>query len=377
VGGTLGEGFGLKTSIMIAVIGSSILTAYASVLGLIAQRTGENFAMLIVHPFGTIARRIPVTLFAILEAGWLAVALGITSRAFYLVTNVSEKLWIIIFTLIFTSTAFLGIKHMSRLSLFAVPLLTIIVIIAAVFSFKGAGGATDPFIFIPDNPIPWYIGLNLAVGSFILSTTTSPDIFRFARSSKDVIITAIAGFIGGSLIFLVCGSIAASAYGNWDVAQNLMTAGLAAPGVFMIILNTWTSYDTGLYTAALEMGVITKYPRIVWTIGLAIIACLAALIGIYYLIVEWLTLLSIIIPPIGGILMADYLILKRRRANEKINIVGIISWVIASIISILLNHLGILLGIGGVVTGFTVYIVFSLVLKPRISHEFTSAETNE
>lgn len=365
VGGTLGNGFGLNTSLLVAFIGCSILALYASLLGHIAVRTGYSFALLLASPFGTVARRIPVVLFAFLETGWLAVALGITGRAFHLILGFPEWAWIIIFTLLFTTTAFLGIRYMSRLSLLAVPLMTALIVVAAIHSFTGVGGAMDPFVFFPENPLPWYVGLNLAVGSFILSTTTSPDILRFARSTRDVVIAAVAGFLFGSFLFLVSGAIAATAYGNWDTAQNLVTTGLAVPGIVMILANTWTSYDTGLYTAAVEMGVITRYSRIGWTIALALVSCLVALGGIYYMIVEWLTLLSIVIPPIGGIILADYFFLRPKHPLKTFNLAGLSAWGIACAISLILNWHGYLMGIGGTVVGFVIYLMVARTVRQR------------
>jgi cytosine permease len=363
VGGAIANGFDLRTGVIIAFVGCLLLAVYASLLGYIAARTGSSFALLLAGPFGFSARKLPASLFAFLETGWLAVALGITASFFHTVVGLPEWLWILVFTLVFTTTAFLGIWHMSVHSLGMVPLMTGLVLLAVVHSFTGVGSAGDPLGYVPKEPMSWYVGLNLAVGSFILSSTTSPDITRFARSPHDAAIISVAGFLFGNFLFLAGGAVATAAYGNWDVVQNLVNAGLAGPGIVLILANVWTSFDTGLYTAAVEMAVITRYRRLQWTVILALVSCLVALAGIYRMIVEWLTLLSLLIPPVGGIMLADYFVIRSARCAKDVNPAGLVAWIFACAISLVLNWYGYLMGIGGAVAGFVVYLATASALR--------------
>ena len=77
--------------------------------------------------------------------------------------------------------------------------------------------------------------------------------------------------------------------------------------VVMLFLNLWTTQDNTIYNfAAAGCNLLrTERRRLVTLVG-AGIGTLLALGGMYELLIPFLILLGSIIPPFGGVIMADY-----------------------------------------------------------------------
>jgi cytosine permease len=87
------------------------------------------------------------------------------------------------------------------------------------------------------------------------------------------------------------------------------------PLVLAAILSNWSTADSCLYNAT--MGYSNLSPRIRWNHAVVFGGLLGAVVaasGIISNLVGWMSLLGILVPPIGGILIAEYYIVRRARA---------------------------------------------------------------
>ncbi len=76
-------------------------------------------------------------------------------------------------------------------------------------------------------------------------------------------------------------------------------------------LNIWTTNDNALYASGLGFANITGMSSKTLSVINGIIGTVCAL-WLYNNFVGWLTFLSAAIPPVGGVIIADYLMNRRR-----------------------------------------------------------------
>jgi cytosine permease len=82
----------------------------------------------------------------------------------------------------------------------------------------------------------------------------------------------------------------------------------------MLLLNIWSTQDNTIYNFAVAgCNLLRTRRRKAVTLGGAVIGTLLALLGMYDLLVPYLILLGTVIPPIGGVIMADFFFRWRGR----------------------------------------------------------------
>lgn len=109
----------------------------------------------------------------------------------------------------------------------------------------------------------------------------------------------------------IFGAAGAAAVGQADISDVMIAQGLLLPAIVVLSLNIWTTNDNALYASGLGFANITGFSSRTLSVVNGIIGPLCAL-WLYNNFVGWLTFLSAAIPPIGGVIIADYLINHRR-----------------------------------------------------------------
>lgn len=142
----------------------------------------------------------------------------------------------------------------------------------------------------------------------MVAVTIAPDITRFLRSPRDVVI-GMAVSLGLALpVLLLLAALLAVIYANASLIAVLVAAGVGAPALLVIVLATWTSNDKNLYESALSLA--TLFPRgerwQLTALAGAVGTCLAAA-GIFEHFVELLIFLGIAIAPIAGVYLVEFL----------------------------------------------------------------------
>ena len=250
-GTTLGNGLTVSKFFLAVLLGNLILGAYTSALAYMASSTGLSVHLLARRSFGKRGSALPSAILAITQIGWFGV--GVAMCAFPIVAYLKEKniecnIWIpvIISGILFTTSAYFGIKALTIVSLVAVPAIAI-------------GGGFSALKVFCDNPDAWNTLKNftpagdsaltlsaavaLTIGSFISGGTCTPDFVRFAKDRKIAVsTTAIAFFIGNSLMFLF-GAVGGMFYKTNDISNVLVAQGLLIPGIIVLTFNIWTTND--------------------------------------------------------------------------------------------------------------------------------------
>lgn len=87
----------------------------------------------------------------------------------------------------------------------------------------------------------------------------------------------------------------------------LLLQGFAMAAMAMLLLNIWSTQDNTIYNFAVAgCNLLRTGRRKTVTLAGAVIGTLLALLGMYDMLVPYLILLGTVIPPIGGVIMADF-----------------------------------------------------------------------
>ena len=92
-----------------------------------------------------------------------------------------------------------------------------------------------------------------------------------------------------------------------DLVSIMVQAGVALPGLFVVVLATWTSNDRNLYASALALSAILPgIDRWMLALGAGVLG--TALAGAHILshFLDWLVFLGILVAPMAGVYVADF-----------------------------------------------------------------------
>lgn len=149
--------------------------------------------------------------------------------------------------------------------------------------------------------------------------------------------------------------------------QVMAQQGLLFWGLLLLFLNMWTTQDNPIYAFSVAGAHIHTNKRTAFVLGGATVALALAWGGIYSLLVPYLILLGTFIPPVGGIVMADYWLLHKgqfpslEQPQPAFNWTGIIAYVFASAIAYFLPGIN---PINGIVAAILLYFFLSKFMSP-------------
>lgn len=324
VGAGLTTQLSLIEAIAAAALGCLVLTIYAGWTGSLGAQTGLSTAELLRSSFGTSGSRIVSGVIGLCLAGWYAVQTGFFGRTVHAlfpgggtVTSVEgAALW---GGLLMLSSAFFGFRGLAKLSLVAVPLLLLLTIVAL---FQVAG-ASDMWAPKPATPGAFGAAVTMVIGSFAIGATVNPDITRYCRSSTGAWLATVVGFFVMSMYIFICGAVTSIATGSSDLIGAMVGLGFGAFAFVTLVLSQWTTNDNNLFAATTSMrAVLPDVDQRVLVIVFGASATLAGVVGLADSFVDFLLWLGVVIPPIGGVMIAHD-VFDRIAGYRSIAVVGL------------------------------------------------------
>ncbi|ERO65044.1 hypothetical protein P308_21185 [Pseudomonas piscis] len=159
----------------------------------------------------------------------------------------------------------------------------------------------------PSGALDLSTAITLVFGTFVSGATQATNWSRFSRSARVAIAASLIGFFIGNGLMVLIGAYGAIVYQQPDVVEVLLLQGFAMAAMAMLLLNIWSTQDNTIYNFAVAGCNLLRTDRrkSVTLVG-AVIGTLLAMLGMYDLLVPYLILLGTVIPPIGGVIMADF-----------------------------------------------------------------------
>ena len=316
-GGKIGMAFDFTTLLWAAVIGNLLLGLYAAALGLIACRSGLNSVLMGRFCFGEVGSKLSDILLGFTQIGWYAWGTATIAIVLVKLLGLSESLTLplmVLFGFGFCITAFIGYKGLDLLSRVAVPAMLVLLAVSLWIATRDAGGLAGLLAVQPKESMSLSVAITLVFGTFVSGATQATNWTRFAKSGRVAVLSSLLGFFIGNGLMIIAGAYGAIVYQQPDVVEVLVLQGLSMAAVVMLFLNLWTTQDNTIYNfAAAGCNLLRTDKRKTVTLVGAAIGTLLALGGMYEMLIPFLILLGSIIPPIGGVIMADYFYGHRAR----------------------------------------------------------------
>lgn len=369
-GGQVGAAFKFWPDLIgIILVGNLILGVYVASLGWVSQRTGLSSILLARYSFGSWGARWAELLLGLTQVGWYAWGTATVAILFVKLLGIAE-VWkypfMVLFGMAFCWTAWIGYRGLEMLSKVAVPTMTGLIVWSFVIASRDAGGLSGLLAIEPVETMTVGTGVTMLVGTFVSGGTQATNWTRFSRSAKHAVLGCLIAFFFGNALMVFAGAYGALVYGQPDIVEVLAIQGLIGGGIAMLFMNIWTTQDNTIYNFSIAGCSFLRTPRRrAVTVGGAAVGTVLAMAGMYEWLVPYLVMLGTLIPPLGGIILADFLVRGCRlpglekTESMKVNFAGVWAYLLAVIAAHFLPGIP---PANGIVVGAAAYAALSLLV---------------
>ena len=381
-GATVGSKMSFSGTVWSIIVGNGILAFVAVMLGIIGAKSGKTTLVLARNFLGKRSSAIMSVLIALSAINWIAV----NANTFADMVLANFKWWplpmwatAIIVVAIWAQSAIRGVKGLEFVSWLGAPAAVILAIaaVAAIGTRTGFGAVTN--YVAGEAQRTFAAGSTSIVGAWIFGCIVTPDVTRYAKNGKHVAIAApIAVYVGLAMIELV-GAMTAQATGNASFVAATAALGLGILVFVCAIFCVWTTQDNNIYSASLSLQNIFvdtklegKVKHAVLAVIVAVLAAVFAAAGAVKYLLPIIKALSVLLPPIPAMMIAEQWCVKNSKENQTINWVGLLAWAISTTIGqICINHNFLIPAVVSMVVAFFLYWGLSKALDKSWNKEAT------
>jgi cytosine permease len=326
LGASLGYGMTFWQAFWATMFGSVILEVISLLLGFAGAKEGLSTSLLSRWTgFGRYGASIIGSIIAICCIGWFGVQNSVFANGLVQATHGALTLPVAatLTGLVVTVLVIFGFKWLSATATVAVPAFLLAVSVG-IFQLLSKHSIVDLMGSAPaGEPLTLGVAATMVAGGFIIGAVITPDFSRFAKSGKDVFWMTMIGTIIGEMGVNLIAVLMALAAKTSDVASIMMqTSGWL--GALVVVASTVKINNLNLYSSSLGFTTIfdtvfnLKLNRGVVTLVIGVIGTLLSVMGILDKFVSFLVFLGVLIPPVAGIMVIDYFVLKthRKALNE-------------------------------------------------------------
>lgn len=336
-------------TVLALVIGSALIFAIGTAMGGIGSETRMSSYLLTRVAFGDYGAGVVNIAFAISLLGWFGININLFADA---VSGLSETLFgtspsDVILSLIaaacMTGVTFAGFRAINLLATLMVPVLAVV---TAILAFSALSTQPLPDMMAVEKPTSLTLGggISAIVGAIIIGAIILPDITRFVKSWRGAMGVTFISYMIVQLLVMASASLASSATGSHDIIDIMLQFGLGLGAFVIVIAGSWVLNALNLYSTVLSIkATFPDLNRSLLIIGLGVFGAGAALLNLLDVFVVFLIYLSIIFIPVAGIVIMDYLFVRRAdyrieqlEQNRKFAPIAFCAWFIGATVSLLM-----------------------------------------
>ncbi|MGV9306284.1 MULTISPECIES: purine-cytosine permease family protein [unclassified Nonomuraea] len=320
LGAALGFGLSFWDAFWALTFGALILEFGMILVGIIGMREGLSTSMLARWTgFGRGGSAVIGLAIGISLVGWFGIQSGVSARGLHaLIGGPPEWVWAIGFGLAVTAIVIAGFRSMAWTAYVTVPLFLALVAWSIISELGGHSLGALVSSPPPGPPMTVLQGTALVAGSLMVGAVITSDMTRFNRTAGDVIKQTVIGVTLGEYVIGLAGVLLAHAVGSSDVI-SIVVSSVGLVGTLVIVAGTLKINDWNLYSAGLGLltfiGVVSgrRPSRVVITLFVGVAGTLLGAAGILDRFTDFLILLGVVFPPIAGIMIAEYFVVRRWR----------------------------------------------------------------
>ena len=274
------------------------------------------------------------------QMGWFGIQTATCATAFVTLMDywhIAFPFWLscLIWGTVMLITAVYGFKLMKWLNYIAVPALIAMCLYGMIHAITTTGW--DNIVAVkpePGSAMGLAPAVSLVIGLFAVGATTNPDYTRYAKNRGATVMATALGVIPAAVLMFMVGSIMSLSAGTYDITSVFASMGLPVLSMLVLILATWTTNTGNAYTsgmAAMKVFNLKDERRPMVTMLCGAAGTLMAMAGMADAMQGFINIISALVPPIMGVVIADYWIIGKGRSENwrpvrGFNWCGIIAW---------------------------------------------------
>ena len=353
LGATLGFGMTFWNAFLALTLGAVLLEVVAIFTGIAGMREGLSTSVLARWAgFGRYGSSIIGLVFAVSLIGWFGVQNAVFAEGVHsLIGGVPVWVWSIVTGAVVTLIVIYGFLSMAWVAYITVPVFLLLAgySITNTLSEYRLGDLLSSAP--PGESLSLATGTTIVAGGFIIGGVLAPDMTRFNRSTADVIKQTVVGITLGEYTVGLIGVLLAHALKTQNIVE-IVTSTSGVIGTIILVaatlkINDWNLYSSSLgFANSIDAIFGKRVNRAVITILVGALGTVFSAVGILEQFVPFLIALGVVVPPVAGIMIVDYYILRRHREQleesaarealparqEKLNPVALFAWAGASIV---------------------------------------------
>jgi NCS1 family nucleobase:cation symporter-1 len=358
-GGLIEQGMSWSQAVLTVMLGNVIVLAPMVLNGHPGTKYGIPFPVLARASFGIRGAHIPSLLRALVACGWFGIQTWVGGSAIYQLLNViaggslaaaplpvlginaAQTACFLAFWAIQVFFIYKGVESIRLFEQLAAPFLIVMGLALLAWAYVKAGGFGEmmdrPSAFAPGQPkegqflTVFFPSLTAMVGFWATLSLNIPDFTRYAKSQRDQILGQAIGLPTTMTLFAFIGVAVTGAtvviYGEaiWDPTVLLGKMGGGFSVVVSLFALSVATLSTNLAANVVSPAnaMINVDPRrVTFRLGGYVTAGLGLVMFPWKLlestgdyIFTWLIGYSALLGPIGGILIADYFLVRNRQLH--------------------------------------------------------------
>jgi cytosine permease len=351
-GSLLVLGMGFKRALLAMIIGNLLMFAYVGALGVLGTRRGVNFALLASVVFGRKGYVFASGLLSTLLLGWYAVQTGITGALVSSTYGLNYVLMTTIAGVLYIAITFVGVRGLHWIGMVSVPLFVVLGLwvvgdvtakhgVAAILDYAGNNGVAT---------MSMGVGLTVVLALFIDAGTVTADFNRWAKDSKSSLIATFSAFPFANMVAMLVGGVMTAAlavpnanpFGNdnmFGYLNGMQLTWLSVLAFAFLYCNLGSVCSHCLYNAATGWSRIVGSHMRLLAIILGVIGIVVAAGNVWAFFIQWLSLLGILVPPIGAIILVDqYLLRPKAEIDADWRGTAFLAWGAGSIVAFVVEE---------------------------------------
>jgi len=319
-GSLLVPALGLWEALLAIVVGTAVGNIPLVLAGWIGSEHAIPTMVTIRPSFGIRGSYVATFLNLLQLVGWTAFEVIIMARAADTISlaaigYTNTTLWIVVFTVLCVAMAVGGPLIVVRywLERFAIWLVYGTSIWVAYYLLSKQS-IHQLLAMEPQGGLPFLLAVDLVIAMPISWMPLAADYMRFSRNSRRAAAGTYSGYFVANFLFYTLGALFVLGAGVSDPVQAIAMVAFGIPALLLILVDETDNGFADIYSAAVSIQNV--WPKVSQKLLVIIVGFVGMLVALLLPIEQYesfLLLIGSLFIPLFGVVVTDYLLVKRRR----------------------------------------------------------------